>query len=51
MHEDKKEAPSLVIPKSLIAFTDTKSYRQFLFGIYDYCKAFDAAVKKFQLLK
>ena len=34
MHEDKKEAPSLVIPKSLLAFTQTKSYQQFLFGIF-----------------
>lgn len=51
MHEDKKEAPSLVIPKSLIAFTHTDPYQQFLFGIYEYCKAFDEAVKKFRMLR
>lgn len=34
MHEDKKEAPSLIIPKSLLAFAKTASYEKFLFGIY-----------------
>jgi hypothetical protein len=41
MHEDKKEAPSLVIPKSLITFTHTDPYQHFLFGIYEYSKAYD----------
>lgn len=48
MHEDKKEAPSLIIPKSLLSFAKTTSYNQFLFGIYEYCKAFNDSVKKYQ---
>ena len=51
MHEDKKEAPSLVIPKSLLAFIHTKSYQKFLFGIFEYCKAFNETVKKYKVLK
>lgn len=34
MHEDKKEAPSLIIPKSLLTFSKTTSYQQFLFAIF-----------------
>jgi hypothetical protein len=51
MHEDKKEAPSLVIPKSLLAFAHTEAYQSFLFGIFEYCKAFNEAVKKYDVLK
>jgi hypothetical protein len=34
MREDKKEAPSLIIPKSLLSFAKTQSYQDFLFGIF-----------------
>ena len=51
MHEDKKEAPSLIIPKSLLAFAKTNPYQKFLFAIFEYCKAFNQAMKKYQALK
>lgn len=34
MYEDKKEAPSLIIPKSLLGFTKGQAYQKFLFSIY-----------------
>jgi hypothetical protein len=51
MHEDKKEAPSLIIPKSLLTFSKTNSYQQFLFAIYEYCKYFNETIKKYNDLK
>jgi hypothetical protein len=51
MHEDKKEAPSLIIPKSLLTFSKTVSYQRFLFAIYDYCKYFNETIKKYNDLK
>jgi hypothetical protein len=51
MHEDKKEAPSLIIPKSLLAFARTPPYQQFLFAIYEYCRTFSQSVKKYQELR
>jgi len=41
MHEDKKEAPSLIIPKSLLSFSKSTAYKQFLFSIYEYSFAFN----------
>jgi hypothetical protein len=51
MHEDKKEAPSLIIPKSLLNFSKTPIYQNFLFSIHEYCLAFNETIKKYNGLK
>lgn len=51
MEEDKKEAPSLIIPKSLTNFVQTQAYQRFLYGIYGYCKAFEEAMGKYKTLR
>ena len=51
MHEDKKEAPSLIIPKGLLTFARTPAYDTFLHTIYNYCKVFNQSLKKYQMLK
>lgn len=51
MFEDKKETPSLIIPKNLTNFIKTESYNKFLFYIYQYCKEFNELIQKYSELK
>lgn len=41
----------MIIPKSLLAFSKTQPYLNFLFGIYAYSKAYGEALKKYHSLK
>lgn len=51
MLEDKKETPSLVIPKSILQFASTPTYQLFLFSLYEYCCSYHAAVCKYSSLR
>lgn len=51
MFEDKKETPSLIIPKQLTTFVKGESYSKFLFYIYQYCQEFSQLIKKYAELK
>lgn len=51
MLSDKKETPTLVIPKNLISFTETKLFYNLLAAIHDYLSRYNALLQKYNELQ
>jgi hypothetical protein len=51
MIEDKKDTPSLVIPKNLEQFIKTELFMNFLVTIYEYTKEYNKINKKYKVME
>ena len=51
MFEDKKETPSLIIPRNLPGFIRSKKYSEFISCVYTYCMTFNSMMHKYNNLK
>jgi hypothetical protein len=51
MLSDKKETPTLVIPKTLISFITTPLFYNYLISIHEYLVRFNALRHKYEILQ